>query len=138
MVYKGRRKKSIEYVAVKSIEKNRRKKLMNEVKFLHGLDNENIIKFFAWYEMRNHLWIIFEYCAGGDLLTLINQDKVLPEETIQAFAKDLMTALHFLHMNGILYCDLKPSNVLFNEQGSMKLSDFGIARRIIEPNSEDS
>ena len=67
VVYKGRKKKSIDYVAVKSIEKNRRKKVLNEVRIFHSLKNRHILKFYNWYETRNHLWIIFEYCAGGDL-----------------------------------------------------------------------
>ena len=67
VVYKGRKKKSIDYVAVKSIEKNRRKKVLNEVRMFHTLKNRHVLKFYNWYETRNHLWIIFEYCAGGDL-----------------------------------------------------------------------
>ena len=65
--FQGRKKKSIDYVAVKSIEKNRRKKVLNEVRIFHSLKNRHILKFYNWYETRNHLWIIFEYCAGGDL-----------------------------------------------------------------------
>ncbi len=68
VVYKGRLKKSINYTAVKSLEKSRRKKVMNEVKLFHKLNHSCILKFYNWYETRNHLWIIFEYCAGGDLL----------------------------------------------------------------------
>ena len=67
VVYKGRRKKTIEYVAVKSVERSRRRKLMNEVRIFHNLSHRNILKFYNWYETRNHLWIIFEYCPGGDL-----------------------------------------------------------------------
>ena len=66
-ILKGRKKKTIDYVAVKSVEKNRRKKVLNEVRIFHNLKNRHILKFFNWYETRNHLWIIFEYCAGGDL-----------------------------------------------------------------------
>ena len=71
VVYKGRKKKSIEYTAIKSMEKSRRKKLLNEVKIFSKLNHPNIIKFYAWYETRNHLWLICEYASGGDLLQLI-------------------------------------------------------------------
>lgn len=67
LTMQGRKKKSIDYVAVKSIEKSRRKKVLNEVRIFHSLKNRHVIKFYNWYETRNHLWIIFEYCAGGDL-----------------------------------------------------------------------
>ena len=49
----------------------KRKKVLNEVRIFHSLKNRHILKFYNWYETRNHLWIIFEYCAGGDLFQLI-------------------------------------------------------------------
>lgn len=134
VVYKGRKKKSFEYLAVKSVEKSRRKKILNEVKILHSLNNERILKFFNWYETRNHLWIIFEYCAGGSLNTIIEADKKLPEKVILEFAQDIIEALFYLHTNGVIYCDLKPHTVLFTEYGVLKLGDFGLARRVNELN----
>jgi len=94
------------------------------------LKNRHILKFFNWYETRNHLWIIFEYCAGGDLYQLIEQDKVLPEETVKKFGRDLSQGLYYLHANSIIYCDLKPSNVLLNEYSTLKLCDFGLSRKL--------
>lgn len=75
VVYKGRKKKTIEYTAVKSLEKSRREKLLNEVKMFNGLKHPNILKFHHWYETKNHLWVILEYCPGGDLMSLIEADK---------------------------------------------------------------
>ena len=63
--------------------------IYDQVRIFHNLKNRHILKFFNWYETRNHLWIIFEYCAGGDLLQLIEQDKKLPESTLQKFGRDL-------------------------------------------------
>lgn len=115
-VYKARRKRSIEYVAVKSTAKCRMDKvrggsraedadgggsrktdawmrrvcvcmcvwqILNEVQFLHKLDSPFVLKFFNWYESQNHIWLIFEYCIGGDLLNLITQDKRLPEAAVK-------------------------------------------------------
>lgn len=48
------------------------------------------MRFYGWYETRNHLWVIFEYCPGGDLLALIDQDKKLPESLVKRFARDLV------------------------------------------------
>ena len=132
VVYKGRKKKSFEYLAVKSVEKTRRKKILNEVKIMHSLDNEHILKFFNWYETRNHLWIIFEYCAGGSLNTIVESDKKLPEKVILEFAQDLIAGLFYLHSNGIIYGDLKPHTVLFTEYGVLKLGDFGLSKKVSE------
>ncbi|CAI5733843.1 unnamed protein product [Hyaloperonospora brassicae] len=129
-VYKARRKRSIEYVAVKSTAKSRMDKILNEVPFLHKLDSPYVLKFVDWYESSNHIWLILEYCVGGDLLNLITQDKQLPESVVKSFGYELVAGLQYLHANGIVYCDLKPGTVLIDERGSLKLADFGLARRI--------
>uniref|UniRef100_A0AAV1TWW7 Protein kinase domain-containing protein n=1 Tax=Peronospora matthiolae TaxID=2874970 RepID=A0AAV1TWW7_9STRA len=129
-VYKARRKRSIEYVAIKSTAKSRRDKILNEVPFLHKLDSPHVLKFLDWYESSNHIWLILEYCVGGDLLNLLTQDKQLPESVVKSFGFELVAGLQYLHANSILYCDLKPGNVLIDEFGSLKLADFGLARRI--------
>lgn len=130
VVYKGRKKKSIDYVAVKSVERCRRRKLMNEVRIFHNLNHRNILRFNNWYETRNHLWIIAEYCPGGDLFRLLEEDKKLPEKTVKKFAKELIEGLSYLHENSIIFCDLKPSNILFNEFSGLKLCDFGLSKKI--------
>lgn len=130
VVYKGRKKKTIEFVAVKSVDRMRRKKLMNEVRIFHNLEHPNVLKFFNWYETRNHLWIIFEYCPAGDLLKLLEDDKKLPEQSIRKFAFELVEGLSYLHENGIIFADLKPGNVLINEFSQLKLADFGLSKKI--------
>ncbi|KAI5081191.1 hypothetical protein GOP47_0004374 [Adiantum capillus-veneris] len=129
-VYKGRRKKTIEYFAIKSVDKTQKNRVLQEVRTLHSLDHSNVLKFYAWYETSAHLWLVLEYCVGGDLLTLLRQDTRLPEESIHDFARDLVHALQFLHSKGVIYCDLKPSNILLDENGRLKLCDFGLARRL--------
>eukprot|EP00659_Diplonema_papillatum_P006532 gene6532-9978_t len=129
-VYKGRLKKSVEYYAIKSVDKAQRSRVLNEVTMLHQLCHPNILHFFHWYETNNHLWLIEEYCTGSDVFTLIKQDNSLPEETLATFASDLLAALNFIHSRGIIYCDLKPSNILIDAHGFLKLSDFGLACHI--------
>eukprot|EP00250_Pteridium_aquilinum_P022940 c25934_g1_i1 orf=3-2966(-) len=129
-VYKGRKKKTIEYFAIKSVDKTQKSRVLQEVRTLHSLDHSNVLKFYAWYETSAHLWLVLEYCVGGDLLTLLRQDTRLPEESIHDFARDLVNALQFLHSKGVIYCDLKPSNILLDENGRLKLCDFGLARRL--------
>ncbi|XP_008796195.1 serine/threonine-protein kinase RUNKEL [Phoenix dactylifera] len=130
VAYKGRKKKTIEYYAVKSVEKSQRSKVLQEVRMLHSLDHPNVLKFYSWYETSAHLWLVLEYCVGGDLMTLLKQDSRFPEDSVHDLACDLVKALQFLHSKGIIYCDVKPSNILLDEYGRMKLCDFGLARRL--------
>lgn len=132
IVYKGRKRHTIRYVVVKSIEKHRRDKVMTEVGVLSQLDHVNVVSFVSWYETRNHLWIIYEYCAGGDLLRLLKQDVRLPEDQVRQFGSDICSGLLHVHAHGIIYCDLKPANLLMDENGTLKLSDFGHSQRLVD------
>lgn len=97
VVYKGRKKKSTEYVAIKSVDKECRNKVINEVSILQELNYHiNLLKIYNWYETTNHLWLIMEICTGGDLLTLLNQDTKLPECTIQMMGRDLLSGLQYV------------------------------------------
>ncbi len=111
------------------MDKTRRKKVVNEARILNGLKSQaNVVRFYNYFETRNHLWLIFEFCPGGDLYSLLEKDRPLDESTIRHFGVELMNGLGFLHSNGVIYADLKPKTVLLNEYNKLKLSDFGLAR----------
>mmetsp|Transcript_44705 Transcript_44705/g.83486 ORF Transcript_44705/g.83486 Transcript_44705/m.83486 type:complete len:276 (-) Transcript_44705:58-885(-) len=129
-VYKGRKKYTIRFVAVKSFEKSRRDKVVTEVDILSKLHHPNVLGLVNWYETKNHLWVIFEYCAGGDLLRLLKQDGNLPEDQVRLFGSDICSGLLHIHSCGIVYVDLKPANILFDENETLKLGDFGQAQRV--------
>lgn len=114
VVYKARKKKSLEFVAIKQTDRSQRMKILNECKILSELNHHNILKFYDWIETKKHLWIVTEYCPGGDLLTLIEQDKSLPENTVRVFVKEIASGLQYLHSNGVIFSDLKPANVFIN------------------------
>jgi serine/threonine-protein kinase ULK4 len=87
------------------------------------------------YETTNHLWLILEYCVGGDLDKILKQDMRLPESSVHDFGRDLLAAMQHLHSKGIIHCDLKPSNVLLDENGAIKLGGFSVARRLSDISS---
>ncbi len=51
---------------------------------------------------------------------------------MKKFGRDLAQGLYYLHANGIIYADLKPSNVLLNEYSNLKLCDFGLAKKLVD------
>lgn len=123
-VFKARRKRGIDYLAVKRTSKEYRDKITNDVEFMYGVRHPNILRFYDWYETTNHLYMILEYCTGGDLLTLLQQDGCLPEQTVLTMSLDMMDALRFVHACGLVHCDIKLDAFLFNEGGQLKLCDF--------------
>ncbi len=129
-VFKGREKKRIEYVAIKRIDKSMMNKIVHEVQILHKLESPHCLKFHDWYETRNNLWLILEYCTGADLEKLLIQDGHLPEDSVRIFGLDILAGLKYLHSEGLLHCDLRPRNFLVDEYGIIKMCDFKLSRKI--------
>ncbi|CAH2283237.1 serine threonine- kinase ULK4 [Pelobates cultripes] len=128
VVYKGRRKGTINFVAILCIDKSKRPELTNWVRLIHSIKHKNVVTFYEWYETSNHLWLVVELCTGGTLETVITQDEHLPEETIRDFGIDIISALHHIHELGILFCDLTPRKILLDGPGTLKLTNFSLSK----------
>lgn len=60
---------------------------------MHKLSHPHILRFYDWYETRHNLWLILEYCTGGDLETILKQDGHLPETSIRIFGVDMVAGM---------------------------------------------
>ncbi|GMI78798.1 TWO IN ONE, FUSED [Hibiscus trionum] len=131
-VYKGRRKYTGQTVAMKFIMKHGKTEkdihnLRQEIEILRKLKHENIIEMIDSFESQQEFCVVTEF-AQGDLFQILEDDKCLPEEQVQAIAKQLVRALHYLHSNRIIHRDMKPQNILIGAGSVVKLCDFGFAR----------
>ena len=77
-----------------------------------------------------------EYVPGGDLKQRIRQGALLPEQAL-AILKQVASALGYAHKKGFVHRDVKPENVLFREDGTAVLADFGIAKALGSGTSDD-
>uniref|UniRef100_A0A8B9K407 Unc-51 like kinase 4 n=1 Tax=Astyanax mexicanus TaxID=7994 RepID=A0A8B9K407_ASTMX len=128
VVYKGRRKGSIHFVAIICSEKTMRPELTNHVRLAHDLKHDNVVSFYEWYETSNHLWLVEELCTGGTLDSVISQDECLSDDIVREFAKDLIKGLKYIHDSGIVFSDLTPAKILLDGPGTLKYSNFGLAK----------
>ncbi|XP_036287850.1 serine/threonine-protein kinase ULK4 isoform X1 [Pipistrellus kuhlii] len=128
VVYKGRRKGTINFVAVFCTDKCKRPEITNWVRLTQEIKHQNIVTLHEWYETSNHLWLVVELCTGGSLEMVIAQDENLPEDVVRGFGIDLITGLHHLHQLGILFCDLSPGKILLEGPGMLKFSNFCLAK----------
>uniref|UniRef100_A0AAQ4QCT0 Ribosomal protein S6 kinase related a n=2 Tax=Gasterosteus aculeatus aculeatus TaxID=481459 RepID=A0AAQ4QCT0_GASAC len=90
--------------------------------FIHNLQD-------CW-QTQHHLFIMCDYCSVGDLYTYWLLRGQFGEDDVRLFAAELGSALGFLHDLGIVHRDIKMENILLNDQGHLRLSDFGLARRL--------
>lgn len=137
-LYKGRRRGTINYVAIINIEKSRKPRTTNWVRCLHHLPSHpNIVKWIEWYETGRHLWMVVELCSGGSLRDLLNFDKVLPPILIKNFMVHICQGLYYLHSNMTVHGDLTPENIFLDgNSNTLKISNFDLSQRINENLSE--
>ncbi|XP_042673471.1 serine/threonine-protein kinase ULK4 isoform X3 [Centrocercus urophasianus] len=128
IVYKGRRKGTINFVAILCTDKCKRAEITNWVRLTHEIRHKNIVTFHEWYETSNHLWLVMELCTGGSLESVIAQDEHLPEEVVREFGVDLIAGLHHIHNLGIIFCELTPGKILLEGPGTLKFSNFCLAK----------
>ena len=106
----------------------------NEVEILKIANHPNIIKLHGVFESVYYIYIIMEYCAGGDLFSYLEQRQFkLKEERAVQIIQQLSTAVYFLHEYGIIHRDLKPENILMtdtSDTAKIKLLDFGLGKMV--------
>merc|ERR550525_2043175 len=74
------------------------------------------------------LYLVMEYCAGGDLMTILMRDDILSEDDTRFYMSELAQAIQSVHNLKFVHRDLKPDNVLISSTGHVKLTDFGLAK----------
>mmetsp|Transcript_19019 Transcript_19019/g.31709 ORF Transcript_19019/g.31709 Transcript_19019/m.31709 type:complete len:492 (-) Transcript_19019:2664-4139(-) len=80
------------------------------------------------FHSRSRLYMVFNYCPGGELYYHIGQRGRLPEAFARFYAAEIALALGYLHSKGIVYRDLKPENLLLDEDGHINVVDFGLCK----------
>jgi serine/threonine protein kinase len=93
-----------------------------------GLSHPNICRVYDLGKADAQAYIVFEYLAGGTLEDRLRPGEPLRDDETARIAAELAAALAHAHERGILHRDVKPSNILFDDEGNAKLADFGIAR----------
>ena len=94
---------------------------------LRQLDHPSIVNVMATIEHDNTHYLVMEYVSGGSLRELIDEQGRLPVEVMLNIALDLADALTRAHRMNIIHRDIKPDNVLLAEDGTPRLTDFGVA-----------
>ncbi|KAI3862243.1 hypothetical protein MKW92_048691 [Papaver armeniacum] len=125
------------YFAMKVMDKASlasRKKLtraQTEREILQLLDHPFLPTLYTHFETDRFSCLVMEFCPGGDLHTLRQRQpgKHFSEYAARFYAAEVLLALEYLHMLGVVYRDLKPENVLVRDDGHIMLSDFDLSLR---------
>ena len=102
-------------------------RFLSEFALIGQLDHPNVVRIFDLGIEDNHAYIAMEYCSRGSLKRRIRQG--MTPESAERSMRDIADALGAIHAVGILHRDLKPTNVLFREDDSLAVIDFGLAKQ---------
>ena len=92
--------------------------------------NQWIVELKFSFQDQKFLYLGMEYLPGGDLMTLLMARDILPEEDSKFYAAEMVLAIESVHDMGCIHRDLKPDNVLIGRDGHIKLSDFGLSKKL--------
>nr|XP_026696688.1 serine/threonine-protein kinase Nek1-like [Ciona intestinalis] len=120
----------VKEIGISKMQPKERNEARKEVLVLSKMRHPNIVQYTESFEENGHLYIIMEYCEGGDLYALINKQRGIPfpERQVLSWFVQLCLALKHVHDRKILHRDIKTSNIFLTKSGAIKLGDFGIAR----------
>ncbi|KAG6958013.1 hypothetical protein JG687_00009631 [Phytophthora cactorum] len=145
VVYKGYHKISKTPVAIKalSLHKLNSKLLSNlemEISIMRQIDHPNVVKLYDIKKTEKHMYLVLEYCAGGDLQHYMRRrqqqnggNNLLPESVARHFLRELAKGMQCLWQHNLIHRDLKPQNLLLVEDSAtsaLKIADFGFARQL--------
>ncbi|OMJ90834.1 hypothetical protein SteCoe_6701 [Stentor coeruleus] len=102
--------------------------LNTERNILMKIDHLMIVKLVRTYKDNLRIYFLMEFIRGIDLFDLQSKLSLIPEDDCQFFVACIVLILEFLHKNDIIYRDLKPENLLVDEEGYIKTIDFGSAK----------
>ena len=123
---------AIKIMAKKNMDKSDLELAKVEIDILKIGQHPNIIKLYDIYENENYIYIIMEYCSGGDLLSYFEHyEYELKETKVCEIIHKLSMAIYYLHSYGIVHRDLKPENILMTDltpEADIRLLDFGLSK----------
>ncbi len=99
-----------------------------EIAAARRIAHENVIAIFDLLTTDDAVALVLEYHAGADLKRIVRRNGPLPNDQVLSVARQVLAGLGAAHAHGVVHRDLKPQNILVDDGGRVKLTDFGLAR----------
>ena len=136
-VYRGLDTRLGRYVAIKVIETSLRadteyaRRFEREAQAIARLEHPNIVRLYRYGEAHGVLYMAMQYVEGADLSFVLNDYRaegefITPDEAIH-IVRQVGSALDYIHSQGVIHRDIKPTNIMLDKQGRAILTDFGLA-----------
>ncbi|TBU35895.1 Pkinase-domain-containing protein [Dichomitus squalens] len=104
--------------------------LEREIELLRDLHHENIVQYHSSCIDDDHLNIFLEYVPGGSVTSLLRNYGAFEEPLVRNWVRQILLGLNYLHERDIIHRDIKGANMLVDNKGGIKISDFGISKKV--------
>jgi len=119
-----------------AFEKNFVARFKKEAQILARLNHPNIVAIYDWGQFEDSYFICMEYVEGQSLEEIIDKQGILSPVITAKYAIQICNALEVAHSNDLIHRDIKPQNIIVAPDGIVKITDFGIAKSLIEDNTK--
>ncbi|CAD8202875.1 unnamed protein product [Paramecium octaurelia] len=123
---------AVKQVFIKNGDENKVQSIQREIEILSKLQHPHIVRYYGSETKNDQLNIFLEYVSGGSVLTMIKRFGKFKESLIRVYLKQILLGLHYLHSKGVIHRDIKGANILINQNGQVKLADFGSGKQLSE------
>jgi len=110
------------------VELGQQSHILNEKKVMELLHNEFLVNLQQTYKDKYKVYFLLDVCLGGELFTILRKRRYFDEPASKFYAACVVEAFAYMHGQSIVYRDLKPENLVLDERGYLKVTDFGFAK----------
>ena len=138
-IYERTKKVAIKVISKEKIRrKDIKQRVVKEIEIHQRLQHTNIVSLLEYREDKHYIYLIMEYCGGGDLYRLFRdkQSSGFSEYHAAKLISQLASGIAYLHKYRVMHRDLKLSNLLLTTNGELKIGDFGLAVLLELPTEE--
>ncbi|HEX4174703.1 MAG TPA: PASTA domain-containing protein [Acidimicrobiales bacterium] len=108
------------------------KRFRAEARSVASLNHPHVLRVFDWGEDNDEPYLVLEYLGGGSLRDLLDRDVRLTHAQAAVLGAEVAQGLAYAHVRGLVHRDVKPANLLFDEEARVRIADFGVARALAE------
>ena len=122
----------------KIVDKKSIESVLGEKRILSELHHPFIVNMIYSFQDFDYLYLVMEILSGGNLRYHLTLEKVFNEDQIKFIIGCIMIGLKYIHGQNILHRDIKPENLVFDSNGYLRITDFGIAKHYVVNNKKDT
>ena len=108
------------------------RKFQAEARLAASLNHRNVLHVYDWGDENGIPYLVLEYLGGGSLRSLLDTGRLLSPQQATAIGAEAAHGLAYAHRRGLVHRDVKPANLLFDDDGRLLVADFGLARALAE------